>query len=106
MDSLCLSAEAYINHTDDIEGIDEFKEVGDSINIKMEDLLTNNFVKKNTKNPKTKEVVKANDIVTVTINDDKTYECSLNGTGSKKYKEETFKEYRVEYLYHSPYLLQ
>lgn len=75
---LCLSAEAYINHSNDIEGIESFKEPGDVLSIKMEDLIVNNYVKSNTKNPKTKEKIKATDTIIVTINENKTYDCSLN----------------------------
>lgn len=75
---LCLSAEAYLNHNTNIEGIDDFREPGDTISIKIQDLITSGFVKSNTKNPKTKEKLKANDIFVVTINDDKTYSCTLN----------------------------
>lgn len=75
---LCLSAEAYINHSNDIEDIESFKEPGDVLSIKMEDLIVNNYVKSNTKNPKTKEKIKATDTIIVTINENKTYDCSLN----------------------------
>ena len=84
---LCLSVEAYINHEDNIEGIEDFKEPGDTITISMEDLLASKFVKSGTKNPKTKEAVKPTDNVIVTINDNKTYECSLNGVAATRYKE-------------------
>ena len=84
---LCLSAEAYINHTDNIEGIENFKEPGDTLDINVSDLIANGYVKSNTKNPKTKENIQSTDIITVSMTENKTYSCTMNGQVATKYKE-------------------
>ena len=79
---LCLSSEAYINHTSTIPGIENFKNPGDTINIMVADLVDNGYVNKNTKNPKTKELVKLTDTIKVTITNNKTYSCELLSNNS------------------------
>ena len=72
---LCLAAESYINHSDDM---DNFKDVGDTITISVEELKDSGYIKSNIKNPKTEQLLTASDILTITINEDLTYKCELN----------------------------
>lgn len=77
VNDLCLSSEAYINHTSNIPGMDNFKQPGDTISIKVSELVNNNYFKGNRKNPKTKQPVNLNDTVKVTMTQNKTYTCQL-----------------------------
>jgi competence protein ComGC len=75
---LCLATESYINHNTNIDGINEFRESGDTIQISIGDLMSNGYVKSNTKNPKTNESLTSTDSITVTLTEDMTYNCVLN----------------------------
>jgi competence protein ComGC len=75
---LCLASESYLNHNDNIDGIDNFKVAGDTITISAGDLMSNGYIKSNIKNPKTGNSLNTSDIIKVTITNDMTYSCSLN----------------------------
>ena len=77
---LCLAAESYLTHENNIEGIDSFNGYGDYINISVGDLISKGYVKSDTVNPKTKENILSSDKVLVVINEDGGYSCELNGT--------------------------
>lgn len=79
---LCLATESYINHNNNIDGLDSFTEPNDTITINVGDLMSNGYVKSNTKNPKTDQVLSSADSIEVTLTEDMTYSCELLGGGS------------------------
>lgn len=74
---LCLASEAYLNHSD-VEGAQDLKNSGDSIEISVEDLIAAGYVKSNLKNPKTDKKLEASDRLKITLTEDLTYKCTLN----------------------------
>lgn len=74
---LCLATESYINHNNNIDGLDSFTEPNDTITINVGDLMSNGYVKSNTKNPKTDQVLSSADSIEVTLTEDMTYSCEL-----------------------------
>ena len=77
MGDLCLATESYINHNNNIDGLDSFTEPNDTITINVGDLMSNGYVKSNTKNPKTDQVLSSADSIEVTLTEDMTYSCEL-----------------------------
>ena len=77
---LCLSTEAYINHTSNVPGVENFKNTGDTIDVKVSDIVKNGYFNKNVKNPKTKQLIDLTAIIRVTITENKTYSCELIST--------------------------
>ncbi|MBP3460883.1 MAG: hypothetical protein J6K21_00535 [Bacilli bacterium] len=75
---ICLASESYINHNSDIEGIENFKNANDTITITAGELMNKGYIKSNIKNPKTDTKINSSDIITVKLNSDMTYSCSLN----------------------------
>mgnify|MGYP002624838167 CR=1 FL=1 len=74
---LCLATESYINHSSDVD-TSNFKEAGDTLNISVGSLMSNGYIKSNTKNPRTKQNLDSTDTITVTLTEDLTYTCTLN----------------------------
>ena len=72
---ICLATESYINHNNNIDGIDSFSEPNDTITIGVGDLMSNGYVKSNKKNPNTDNPILATDSVKVTLTEDMTYDC-------------------------------
>ena len=72
---LCLATESYINHHNDISGLDNFNNPNDTINVSVGDLMSNNYVSSGTKNPKTDQLILPTDIIRVTLTEDMTYDC-------------------------------
>lgn len=75
---LCLAAESYINHSNDIEEFDDFNNPNDTVNINISSLIANGYIKSNIKNPNTDEKIN-DEILTVKLTDDMTYSCTLGG---------------------------
>ncbi len=75
---ICLASESYINHNSDIEGLENFKNANDTITITAGELMSKGYVKSSVKNPKTNKLLDSSDIITVKLNSDMTYSCTLN----------------------------
>lgn len=75
LNNLCLAAESYVNHSNEIEN---FSSPGDSITISVDELKNNGYINSNIKNPNTDELLSSSDILTITLNEDLTYNCVLN----------------------------
>ena len=87
MGDLCLAAEAYINHTDKAN---ELQNTNDYIILNISDLIAGGYVKSTLKNPETDERV-ADSSLQVILNSDKSYSCTLSKTS-------TYQQYATQHL--------
>ena len=87
MGDLCLAAEAYINHTDKAN---ELQDTNDYIILNISDLIAGGYVKSTLKNPETDERV-ADSSLQVILNSDKSYSCTLSKTS-------TYQQYATQHL--------
>ncbi len=71
-----LATETYINTYRSKYA--EFKNIGDQIEVSIDDLINSGYLRSSTINPETNEKISPTNYVTVTITDDMTYQYKFN----------------------------